>query len=272
MKNLKKSLMFFVTVVTLMMVTTITTFASEPTYSANWYQESNGTWKIKDSNGATVKNAWLCDDVVPANGKNVWYLLDAGGNMISAGLVQDGTGNYYSLETNHDGYYGMLRYKSGIYDGIYLELESSHNGSFAAIKNADGIEALKAKYGLTKVSINNDNCVYTSSFTSSQTSSTPNVSVGVAPTSSDNGISQADFDTWVAAMIAAGWYHEVVIEGDMGLRYTRDYFEKIDRQVNTTYHEKYRDVVYSYGKKSATRADGNGVASDITTLYNLINY
>lgn len=86
------------------------------------------------------------------NGKDVWYLLDAGGNMLTAGLVQDGTGNFYSLETSHNGYYGMLRYKSGTYDGVSLQLESQHNGSFAAIKNADGIEALKTKYGVTNIS------------------------------------------------------------------------------------------------------------------------
>ena len=44
--------------------------------------------------------------------------------MVNTGLVQDQTGNIYSLETSHNGYYGMLRYKSGAYDGVYLDLES----------------------------------------------------------------------------------------------------------------------------------------------------
>ncbi len=137
------------------------------TFSEYWYQDGSGAWHIKDGNGNMVTNAWLCDDAVASNGQNVWYLIDGSGNMVSAGLVQDGTGNYYSLETNHNGYYGMLRYQSGNYDGINLDLESSHSGSFAAIKNQDGIEGLKAKYGLTTVNISNSNCVYTSSFRSS---------------------------------------------------------------------------------------------------------
>lgn len=146
----------------------MTAYAAEASYSQYWYQDSAGNWKIKDGNGNTVTNAWVCDDAITSNGQNVWYLLDANGNMITSGLVQDGTGNYYSLETNHNGYYGMLRYQSGNYDGVYLDFESSHNGSFAKIKNADGIEALKAKYGVTSVAhINNNNCVYTSSFKNS---------------------------------------------------------------------------------------------------------
>lgn len=135
----------------------------ETTFSKFW-KEKNGNWIINDNQGNLIVNAWLCDDAVTANGKNVWYLMDGKGNMISAGLVQDNTGNYYSLETNHNGYYGCLRYKSGIYDGIYLELEQSHNGAFAAIKNPEGIEQLKKLYGVTQINIDNSNIVYTSSF------------------------------------------------------------------------------------------------------------
>ena len=135
------------------------------TYSEYWKQDASGNWYVQKPDGTKVANAWLCDDAVAANGKDIWYLLDANGQMISAGLVQDGTGNYYSIETEHNGYYGMLRYKSGNYGGIDLQLEGSHNGSFAAIKNADGIAALNAKYGLKSVAnISNANCVYTLSF------------------------------------------------------------------------------------------------------------
>lgn len=139
------------------------------TFSSAWEQDAQGTWKAKYKDGSYVKNAWLCDDAVSANGLNVWYLLDPAGNMVSAGLVQDGTGNFYSLETNHDGYFGMLRYKSGNYNcngqTVYLELESSHNGSFAAIKNQSAIDQLKAIYGLTSVAnINNSNIVSTSTW------------------------------------------------------------------------------------------------------------
>lgn len=136
-------------------------------FSEYWYQDGAG-WHIKDGNGTLQKNCWLCDDAVPENGRNIWYLIDGDGDMIAAGLVQDGTGNYYSLEMNHDGYFGMLRYQSGTYtaDGltVNLALEGSHNGSFAAILNADGLAALKEKYGVKKVTIDNSNIVYTSAF------------------------------------------------------------------------------------------------------------
>ena len=139
--------------------------AMAASFSKFWKQSSGGSWYVEDNAGKRITNAWLCDDAVPENGKNVWYLLDEWGNMITDGLVQDGTGNYYSLETEHNGYYGMLRYRSGNYGGILLNLESSHAGAFAAIKNADGVQALRAKYGLRDVSfINNSNIVYTSSF------------------------------------------------------------------------------------------------------------
>lgn len=136
-------------------------------FSEFWFQDSNGTWKVQDQNGNIVKNAWLCDDAVPSNGQDIWYLIDSNGNMVSAGLVQDQTGNIYSLETSHNGYYGMLRYKSGAYDGVYLDLEASHGGSFAKIKNQDGVTGLQGIYGLTQVNIDNSNCVYTSSFRNS---------------------------------------------------------------------------------------------------------
>lgn len=135
------------------------------TFSQFWFQDEQGNWKVKDQTGNVITNAWLCDDAVTANGQEVWYLLDADGNLITAGLVQDQTGNFYSIEMNHDGYYGMLRYKSQVYDDVNLTLESRHEGSFAKILNADGVQALQAKYGLTAVAISNDNCVYTSSFT-----------------------------------------------------------------------------------------------------------
>ena len=139
--------------------------ADAEAYSQFWQQDEAGSWYVQRPDGSRVKNAWLCDDAVAANGKDVWYLLDAYGNMLTAGLVQDATGNYYSLETGHNGYYGMLRYKSGDYGGVNLNLDGSHNGSFAAVLNADGIEALKAQYGVTSCAhINNGNIVYTSDF------------------------------------------------------------------------------------------------------------
>ena len=158
----KKGLMVLGLVMGMSLSLPLLSYAS--TFSEYWYQDNQGNWHIKDNNGNMVTNAWLCDDAVGSNGQDVWYLIDSNGNMISSGLVQDQTGNIYSLETNHNGYYGMLRYQSGAYDGVYLDLESSHGGSFAKIKNQDGISGLKGIYGLTQVNIDNSNCVYTSSF------------------------------------------------------------------------------------------------------------
>ena len=151
-------------------MTTIIAQAAEqaPTFSEYWYQSEDGAWHIKDGNGNTIKNGWVCDDAVASNGQNIWYLIDANGNMVSHGLVKDQTGNIYSLETNHNGYYGMLRHTSGNYDGVYLDIEQSHDGAFGKIKNADGINALQSKYGLVVVDINNSNCYYTSAFKGSQ--------------------------------------------------------------------------------------------------------
>lgn len=138
------------------------------TFSPNWFANIYGVWRIKDKAGNIVTNAWLCDDAVTANGKNVWYLLTADGAMVAAGLVQDNTGNFYSLETNHDGYFGMLRYTDGYYNcngqQVYLKFSHEHNGTFGAVINADGIEKLKAIYGVTKFGIGNENAVYTKTF------------------------------------------------------------------------------------------------------------
>lgn len=142
--------------------------AKAPTYSANWYVDAAGTWRIKNSAGQIVASAWLCDDAVAANGQNVWYLLDTDGSMIAAGLVQDATGHFYSIETNHNGYYGMLRYQDGYYDcngrQVYLQFSRAHDGSFGAIINAEGLAALREIYGVKQFGINNSNCVYTKTF------------------------------------------------------------------------------------------------------------
>ena len=146
-----------------------------------------------------ITNAWLCDDAIVSNGKEVWYLLDANGNMVSQGLVQDQTGNFYSLETNHNGFYGMLRHVSGVYDGVNLDLESSHGGAFAAIKNQDGISNLNSKYGVTTVNINNGNAVYTSNFktASNDYSGQSGTSSGVSKTDpTDSSVLIGEPDGW----------------------------------------------------------------------------
>ena len=168
------------------MTGTVTSYAAETaTFSEYWFQDSNGSWKVRDNNGNVIKNAWLCDDAVASNGQDVWYLLDANGNMVTAGLVQDGTGNY---------------------DGVNLTLEGSHGGAFAAVLNADGVTALQAKYGVTTVGISNANCVYTSSFRSSGGGSSAG-GAGQQQTSPQQGQSTGNStaDRW-AALIAGGGY------------------------------------------------------------------
>ena len=133
-------------------------------FSSYWKQGADGVWHIYDRSGNLVTNCWLCDDAVAANGQSVWYLIDGGGNMISSGLVRDASGNYYSLETEHNGHFGMMRYQSGTYGNVRLELEPSHNGRYGAINNQDAISALSASYGVTDISAISARLVYTSKF------------------------------------------------------------------------------------------------------------
>ena len=136
--------------------------AGAATYSECWKKTADGKWIVSDAKGSQMKGIWLCDDAVMSNGKNVWYVIGADGVMVTAGLIQDKSGNYFSLETANNGYFGMMRNKSGIYDGIRLEIQTAHLGNFGAVLNADGIAALKAKYGVTQVDIDNSNIVYSS--------------------------------------------------------------------------------------------------------------
>lgn len=195
----KKSLMALGLAIGISLSMSLLSYAS--TFSEYWYQDNQGNWHINDGNGNMVTNAWLCDDAVASNGQDIWYLIDSNGNMVSAGLVQDQTGNYYSLEVNSNGYKGMLRYKSGTYDGVYLDLEGSHNGSFSKLKNQDGIDGLKAIYGLTQVSIDNSNCVYTSSFRNSSSSGNgTNSGSAVTPpnTDSSNSVTPPNGGNWAS--------------------------------------------------------------------------
>ena len=151
----------------MLLVSAVPSFAAgTTTYSECWKTTAAGTWYVADAKGNQVKNTWLCDDAVPANGKEVWYVLGPDGTMVTGGLIRDKAGNYYSLETARGGYYGMMRNKSGVYDGIELTIQTAHLGNFGAILNTDGIAALKAKYGVTQVDIDNSNIVYSSKIAS----------------------------------------------------------------------------------------------------------
>ena len=142
--------------------------AGSALYSSGWYMDGAGNWMYKSPSGKAAVNTWLCDDVVAVNGQNVWYLIGADGKMITAGLIQDADGHFYSLETNHNGLFGMMRYQDGWYDcsgtQVYLTFNRNHDGSFGAVTNADGIEKLKAIYGVTASPAGSENCLYTRIF------------------------------------------------------------------------------------------------------------
>lgn len=139
-----------------------------PSYSEFWFADAAGNWKIRRRTQEIIKNAWICDDAVLSNGKEVWYLIGADGIMLSSGLVRDEKGNYFSIEKNHNGYYGMMRYQDGYYncdgENILILFVHEHNGKFGAIKNREAIEKLNAKYGVVVFSGSGLTNVYTSSF------------------------------------------------------------------------------------------------------------
>ena len=39
------------------MTGSMTTYAAESTFSQYWYQDTDGTWKVRDGNGNIIKNA-----------------------------------------------------------------------------------------------------------------------------------------------------------------------------------------------------------------------
>lgn len=134
-------------------------------FSEFWKQDNNGEWYVEKPDGERVTGVWLCDDAVEENGKEVWYLIGKNGYMVTAPLVRDDKGSCYSIETEHNGHYGMLRNTSGTYGGISLSIEEKHEGDFAAIQNDEGIRALEEACGMTDVSeISSKKCVYTSTF------------------------------------------------------------------------------------------------------------
>ena len=155
---MKKSLLTALITTLIVIAATFASYAA----CANWYQTADGIWHVYGANGDTLHDCWFCDDIDDTS-CNTWYLIDNYGNMISGALIQDGSGNYYSLETSHNGIYGSMRYKSGIYDGINITFNNSHDGSFGKIIDPAAIEQLKTKFGLKQVSFNSNKTVYASS-------------------------------------------------------------------------------------------------------------
>jgi len=140
----------------------LSSFAAE--YSSAWYQDS-GNWRVKGPDGQPLKNCWFCDDAVYSNGKNIWYLLDANGDMVASPLVRDRNGSYYSLETEHNGHFGSLRFQNGIYEDIPMTFSADHDGTFGALIKESAIEMLKDTYGVRDISgIDSSNCYYSSNW------------------------------------------------------------------------------------------------------------
>ena len=142
---MKKALLIFISTAFLSIAFCLTAMAASP-----WYQTADGIWHVYAANGDTLHDCWFCDDLADSTG-NTWYLIDSYGNMISGALIQDGSGNYYSLETSHNGRYGALRTESGTYDGVYVTINNSHDGTYGCITDSAAIEQLKAKFGLVQV-------------------------------------------------------------------------------------------------------------------------
>ncbi|MDO4489245.1 MAG: InlB B-repeat-containing protein [Eubacteriales bacterium] len=138
------------------------------TYSQYWVNNTDGSWSVRNRSGQMVTGSWVCDDAVTSNGKNAWYLIGRDGKLVTTGLIRDASGNFYSIETAHNGYFGMMRFRNGYYncggENIYIEFEQSHNGSYGAIKNADAISRLTAIYGVNNVNVASTQCTYTASF------------------------------------------------------------------------------------------------------------
>ena len=151
-----------ITLLAMAMIFMSCTTAFAQTYSSCWVQGANEQWTVKDKTGALLKNTWFCDDAAAGTEKNAWYLLDENGCMVTGGLIQDAEGNYYSLETEHNGYFGMMRYASGNYDGVDIVINSEHDGYFGRITDTASIARLTAKYGVKSVNISNTKVVYAS--------------------------------------------------------------------------------------------------------------
>ena len=129
-------------------------------FSDCFVKDASGNWKVKDVDGKYVTNAWVRDDAAGGTG---WYFFDVNGNMLVSPLVQDTVGRCYSFETDPNGNYGELRTQPGTYDGIFLDIETSDTGgTYGSIKNADGIEAMKEKYGMGSLDTTRSGRVFTS--------------------------------------------------------------------------------------------------------------
>ena len=135
-------------------------------FSSYWYQDG-ANWKIQDGSGNTISNAWVCDNAVTANHNTDtnWYLMNTNGVMYE-GIIQDQNGNYYLLNPEHNGTYGMMVTTNGFtYNGVTYTFDQNHNGAYGKILNVGDI----ARSGLAVAQVNTAGKMnyYTADFMSS---------------------------------------------------------------------------------------------------------
>ena len=106
---------------------------ADSTQSARWVG-SGDRWQVSDNNGGFIKDCWFEDDV-----QHEWYMLGAeDGSVMYSGLVTDkSTGKSYMLNTVHDGTFGRMLTKDGVYNvngvDVYMTFNQAHDGTFGAI-------------------------------------------------------------------------------------------------------------------------------------------
>ncbi len=109
-------------------------------FSNYWYQDGTN-WKIHDGNGNTIANAWVCDNAATADHSTDtnWYLMDGTGVMYE-GIIQDQNGDYYLLNPEHNGTYGMMLTNNGFtFNGVTYQFNQNHDGTFGKILNVQDI-------------------------------------------------------------------------------------------------------------------------------------
>lgn len=118
---------------------------SQSVYGGGTWEFQGGTqWKLKQSNGSYLCNAWYQD----IDGS--WYYLKADGLMAEQ-VFTDTDGSVYLLDWRHDGKYGKLL-TSGTYNGVSIQTNDSHDGSWGRILNTEVITSLKEAIGQTNSS------------------------------------------------------------------------------------------------------------------------
>jgi hypothetical protein len=112
--------------------TAVTAQQTQTAQSDRWEGTGN-TWKLrKADNSGYVTNSWFQD----LDGS--WYMLGSTGEMYAGLITDQSTGKSYLLNTEHDGTYGRMLTKDGVYtvngQQIYLTFNQSHDGTYGAIQ------------------------------------------------------------------------------------------------------------------------------------------